>query len=389
MSTGTRYLHWLVGGSLVLSATLAFAGQITLFERPNFHGQSVSTDGSLPNLSRSGFNDTASSVIVRDGIWEACTDAYFHGSCVTLRSGEYRTLDATLNDRISSVRQVGYNAGPPRAIINRPPVVAAPQPEDARIVLSQHDGPRIRSIELTGSNPDLDSIGFSDRADAITVYGGVWRLCDREGGTGNCAEFPPGQYDRLGMLDGTIRSALFISDAPPVVAAPAAAPRVVLYEFPGFRGRSLAIEGGGMRGTVTAGMALALHELGLVPAFDAVYGSSAGAISGAWLLSSRPEGLRGWTEAHAQDDRGKKRTRAELDKLVKETVAKLKGGAKIEPLMSSLSEDPGSAKDGKPYDVTPDAGLVPPFKNLSLRLKVNEVGVVRTEYGMHIIQRVE
>jgi predicted patatin/cPLA2 family phospholipase len=58
----------------------------------------------------------------------------------------------------------------------------------------------------------------------------------------------------------------------------------------------LAVEGGGMRGTVSAGMALALHELGLVPAFDAVYGASAGAITGAWLLSSRPEGLRGWAE---------------------------------------------------------------------------------------------
>ena len=58
----------------------------------------------------------------------------------------------------------------------------------------------------------------------------------------------------------------------------------------------LAIEGGGMRGTVSAGMALALHELGLVPAFDAVYGASAGAISGAWLLSSDPERLRGWAE---------------------------------------------------------------------------------------------
>jgi predicted acylesterase/phospholipase RssA len=58
----------------------------------------------------------------------------------------------------------------------------------------------------------------------------------------------------------------------------------------------LSIEGGAMRGTVSAGMALALHELGLVPAFDAVYGASAGAITGAWLLSSRPEGLRGWTE---------------------------------------------------------------------------------------------
>jgi predicted patatin/cPLA2 family phospholipase len=58
---------------------------------------------------------------------------------------------------------------------------------------------------------------------------------------------------------------------------------------------ALVIEGGGMRGIISAGMALALHELGLVPAFDAVYGASAGAITGAWLLS-RPEGLRGWAE---------------------------------------------------------------------------------------------
>ncbi|MES4907765.1 MULTISPECIES: patatin-like phospholipase family protein [unclassified Streptomyces] len=59
---------------------------------------------------------------------------------------------------------------------------------------------------------------------------------------------------------------------------------------------ALAIEGGGMRGTVSAGMALAVHELGLLDAFDAVYGASAGAISTAWLVSSRPEGLRGWVD---------------------------------------------------------------------------------------------
>ena len=58
---------------------------------------------------------------------------------------------------------------------------------------------------------------------------------------------------------------------------------------------ALIVEGGGMRGVISAGMALALDELGLVPAFDAVYGASAGAITGAWLLS-RPEGLRGWAE---------------------------------------------------------------------------------------------
>ena len=57
---------------------------------------------------------------------------------------------------------------------------------------------------------------------------------------------------------------------------------------------ALSVEGGGMRGTLTAGMAYALHELGLLSAFDAVYGTSAGAITAAWLLSSNPDGLRGW-----------------------------------------------------------------------------------------------
>lgn len=99
--------------------------------------------------------------------------------------------------------------------------------------------------------------------------------------------------------------------------------------------------------------------------------------------------LLGWTEVHADDERGKKRTHAELEKLVKATLAKLKKGDKIEPLMAELSEDPGSAKTGMSYDVSPEAGLVQGFKDLSLRLKLNEAGVVKTNFGLHIIQRVE
>jgi parvulin-like peptidyl-prolyl isomerase len=100
--------------------------------------------------------------------------------------------------------------------------------------------------------------------------------------------------------------------------------------------------------------------------------------------------LLGWTAAHPPDDeKGAKRDRKQLEKLVKDTVAKLTKGAKIEPLMAELSEDPGSAKSGKSYDVAPAARMVPPFKNLSLRLKVGEVGVVKSDYGIHIIQRVE
>jgi len=99
--------------------------------------------------------------------------------------------------------------------------------------------------------------------------------------------------------------------------------------------------------------------------------------------------LLGWTEVHADDARGKSRDRPTLEKLVEATVARLKKGDPIEPIMAELSEDPGSAASGIPYEVTPEAGLVQPFKDLSLRLKVGEIGVVKTEFGIHIIKRME
>src|SRR3954452_11240380 len=46
---------------------------------------------------------------------------------------------------------------------------------------------------------------------------------------------------------------------------------------------ALVIEGGGMRGAVSGGMALALDELGLAHSFDAAYGSSAGTLNAMWL----------------------------------------------------------------------------------------------------------
>ena len=48
---------------------------------------------------------------------------------------------------------------------------------------------------------------------------------------------------------------------------------------------SLAIEGGGMRGAVSAGMAAAIASLGLSDVFDSIYGSSAGCIVGAYMIS--------------------------------------------------------------------------------------------------------
>ena len=47
----------------------------------------------------------------------------------------------------------------------------------------------------------------------------------------------------------------------------------------------LAVEGGGMRGIVSAGMLCALERLGLMEAFDAVYGTSSGAINSAFFVA--------------------------------------------------------------------------------------------------------
>ncbi len=49
----------------------------------------------------------------------------------------------------------------------------------------------------------------------------------------------------------------------------------------------LAIEGGGMRGVVSAGMAAAIEQLGLTDCFDEVHGASAGAFNGAFLLAGQ------------------------------------------------------------------------------------------------------
>jgi predicted patatin/cPLA2 family phospholipase len=50
---------------------------------------------------------------------------------------------------------------------------------------------------------------------------------------------------------------------------------------------ALLIEGGGMRGAVSAGMTAAIEQLGLRDAFDEVHGSSAGAFNAAFLLAGQ------------------------------------------------------------------------------------------------------
>jgi hypothetical protein len=86
------------------------------------------------------------------------------------------------------------------------------------------------------------------------------------------------------------------------------------------------------------------------------------------------------------DPRAAKRTKADAEAEVKQLLAQLSGGADFDTLMKANSEDPSSVS-GHIFAVSPDATLVIEFRQMSLRLKPGEMGVCQSDYGFHIIKR--
>jgi hypothetical protein len=102
--------------------------------------------------------------------------------------------------------------------------------------------------------------------------------------------------------------------------------------------------------------------------------------------------LIGWKDLSASyagqgDPRAAARTLAEAELEVDAVLGKLRAGMSFEELMASTSEDQGSARTGRSYQVATDAQLVIEFKQLSLRLNPGEIGVCQSDFGFHIIKR--
>lgn len=90
-----------------------------------------------------------------------------------------------------------------------------------------------------------------------------------------------------------------------------------------------------------------------------------------------------------QDPRAGDRTREAAGKLIKELQARAEEGEDFELLMAEYSEDAGSARSGMSYPVTRDSQLAFMFRRLSLRLEQGELGIVKTQFGYHLIRRME
>ena len=238
-----RLARWFAMGLLGMAGA-ASAAEITLYEHPNFAGTQLILRGWTPDISKIGFNDRASSIVVSSGRWELCSDADFKGFCQTFVRGEYPSIDGRLNDRISSAREIGsygenrgsyYDYG------------------HGAIQLFDRPGFAGTSLQLAGDAPSLRQNGFNDRAQSVIVTQGTWELCADDDFGGACRTYAPGRYPDLGFgMAHEISSARLLhsaNEAPAVIVAGSLPPPpgppgvVVLYSERGLHGASLTLSG--------------------------------------------------------------------------------------------------------------------------------------------------
>ena len=231
---------------LCLAALAAFAvgataQDIVLYQGENFSGPRFSASNSVDDLARVGFNDRASSVTIRNGAWQLCSDSHYRGQCATLRAGDYPSLGAMgLGNAVSSIREVGWQGGAPGP--GAGPVAGG------SVVLFDAPGMTGRSLNVNGPIANLDGSGFNDRAQSAIVHSGMWQFCADADYQGSCEGLGPGQWPNLGGVTGRVSSLRPVPGGGDVSApgpggggAWGGRTRVVLYEDANFQGRSYTV----------------------------------------------------------------------------------------------------------------------------------------------------
>jgi len=202
-----NFAHVAMAVATLGCAATVGAQEIVLYQNDNFSGQRYSAYHSVSDLGSVGFNDRASSVTIRGGSWQLCSDAYFRGQCITLGQGEYPSLGAMgLNDRVSSLREIGWGGGGNQGG-NQGGNWGGGGGGAASIVLFESAGMTGRSYTLTQATPDLGGTGFNDRAMSAIVNSGTWQLCVDANYESSCDIYGPGQHQLLGAVAGRVSSA--------------------------------------------------------------------------------------------------------------------------------------------------------------------------------------
>ncbi len=196
--------------ALLASFNHAAAGEISLFTDADYRGRPLTLRGPVLNLEGAGFNDRASSAIVRSGTWEICEHKDFGGRCIVLGPGEYRMFDG-FNDQASSVRELERGRGRDRDRRDDDGGWGRRGPRD-----DDRRGPALElfadrrfggeGIMLGSDVNSLRSRNFNDRAGSMIIREGEWQVCEHDDYRGRCAVYGPGRHPLPRGLDGMVSS---------------------------------------------------------------------------------------------------------------------------------------------------------------------------------------
>jgi len=179
-------------------------GGITVYEHPDFRGDSVSFRNEVADLRQHGLNDRISSFEV-DGnqAWEVCRDINFSGGCRVFSGTIDDLRQAGWNDRISSMRAVGYARNDNRGgWWGNNGGNNGRNARESRLVL--YDRPNFRGDSRNVLNTATNLGSFGDRARSVHVYGGTWELCDGAFRSARCVTVSQSVSDlrSLGLRSG-------------------------------------------------------------------------------------------------------------------------------------------------------------------------------------------
>lgn len=200
--------------ALLASFNHAAAGEITLFTDADYRGRPLTLREPVLNLDRIGFNDRASSAVVRSGTWEICEHKDFGGRCIVLGPGEYRMFDG-FNDQASSVRELERGRGRDgyrdrdRRDDDGGWGRRGPRDDDRRGPPVELFADRRFSGEGIMLGSDVNSLrsrNFNDRAGSLIVREGEWQVCEHDDYRGRCVVYGPGRHALPRGLDGLVSS---------------------------------------------------------------------------------------------------------------------------------------------------------------------------------------
>jgi hypothetical protein len=203
----------------------AMAGDITLFADSDFRGGRVTLQRDARDLSEVGFNDRASSMVVRSGVWQLCEHRDFGGYCAEFGPGEYRVLPR-FNDSISSVREIDGGRGRERGDRgdregwrdeHRGDRGDRGDREGWReehrgggrgepVQLFSDAGFRGERVVIGADVRSMEQAGFNDRASSLIIREGRWEFCEHADFRGQCVVLGPGEYGSLDRMNDGISS---------------------------------------------------------------------------------------------------------------------------------------------------------------------------------------